>query len=82
MLALPSSSALAEDTIKIGLIAPFCGPFAEYGKWVGSGIKTYIKQHGNRVAGMKIELILRDCTGPGLDAEAAFKSAQENLGGV
>jgi hypothetical protein len=64
MLALPSSAALAEDTIKIGLIAPFSGPFAEYGKRMESGIKTYMKQHGDRAAGTKMELILRD-SGPG-----------------
>jgi len=56
--------AQAQETIKIGLIAPFSGPFADYGKQMEGGIKTYLAQHGDTVAGKKIQIIIKDTTGP------------------
>jgi branched-chain amino acid transport system substrate-binding protein len=62
-------------TIKIGMIASFSGPFADVGKQLLGGIKTYMKQHGDTVAGKKIELVTRDTTGPA--PEVAKRLAQE-----
>jgi branched-chain amino acid transport system substrate-binding protein len=67
--------AQAQETIKIGLIAPFSGPFADYGKQMEGGIKTYMAQHGDTVAGKKIQLIIKDTTGPA--PEIAKRLAQE-----
>jgi len=67
--------AQAEDTIKVGLIAPFSGPFADYGKQMDAGIKTYMKQYGDKVAGKRIEIIAKDTTGP--VPEVAKRLAQE-----
>jgi hypothetical protein len=39
--------AYAQETIKIGVIAAFSGPFADYGKQMEGGIKAYMKQHGD-----------------------------------
>jgi len=75
MLALTAGAAHAEDTIKVGLIAPFSGPFADYGKQMDAGIKAYMKLHGNKVAGKKIEIIMKDTTGP--VPEIAKRLAQE-----
>src|SRR2546430_16980394 len=61
---LPAASARAEGTIKVGLVAEFSGPFAGYGKQIQNGIKAYMKQHGDTVAGKKVELVLKDTTGP------------------
>lgn len=74
-LCLAAALARAEDTIKVGLIAPFSGPFAEYGKEMDTGIRAYLKEHGDRVAGKRIEVILRDTTGP--VPEVARRLAQE-----
>ncbi|HJV82103.1 ABC transporter substrate-binding protein, partial [Noviherbaspirillum sp.] len=74
-LALGSTGALAEETIKVGLIAPFSGPFADYGKQMEGGIKAYMKQHGDKVAGKKVEIIVKDTTGP--VPEVAKRLAQE-----
>lgn len=68
-------TAHAEDTIKVGLIAPFSGPFADYGKQMEGGIKAYMKQHGDKVAGKRIEIIVKDTTGP--VPEVAKRLAQE-----
>ena len=67
--------AAAQETIKIGLVAPFSGPFADYGKQMEGGMKAYMKQHGDTVAGKKIEIIVKDTTGPA--PEVAKRLAQE-----
>lgn len=74
-LGLAAAGAFAQETIKVGLVAPFSGPFADYGKQMESGIKAYMKQHGDKVAGKKIEIIIKDTTGP--VPEVAKRLAQE-----
>ena len=49
--------------IKIGLIAPFSGAFAGMGKQVEGGVRAYLDQHGSKVAGREIELLVKDVTG-------------------
>lgn len=71
--ALPA--AQAQDTIKVGVIASFSGPFADYGKQMQGGIKAWMAQHGDSVAGKKIQLIYKDTTGP--SPEIAKRLAQE-----
>jgi branched-chain amino acid transport system substrate-binding protein len=65
----------AGDTIKIGLLAPFSGPFAEYGKQFEGGVKAYLKQNGDTVADKKVEVIAKDTTGPA--PELGKRLAQE-----
>ena len=67
--------AYAQNTIKVGVIAEFSGPFADYGAQIEAGMKAYMKQHGDTVAGKKIELITRDTKGPAPDVAKRF--AQE-----
>src|SRR5699024_9961825 len=62
LFAMPLADA--QDTIKVGVIAAFSGPFADYGKQMEGGIKAYMAQHGDTVAGKRIQLILKDTTGP------------------
>ena len=52
--------AQAQGVIKLGLIAEFSGPFAQYGQQIYGGMKTYMKLHGDTVAGKKIEVIQKD----------------------
>ncbi|WP_443113507.1 ABC transporter substrate-binding protein [Herbaspirillum seropedicae] len=72
---LLASLAQAQETIKVGLIAAFSGPFADYGKQMEGGIKAYMAQHGDQVAGKKIQIIIKDTTGP--SPEIAKRLAQE-----
>jgi len=74
-LALAAAAAHAEDVIKVGVIAPFSGPFAEYGKEMETGIKAWQAQHGDRAGGKRVEVVLRDTTGP--VPEIARRLAQE-----
>lgn len=70
-----ASSALAADTVKIGLIMAYSGPFADTANQMQRGIDLYIQQHGDEVAGKKIELIKKDTGGPNPDV--AKRLAQE-----
>jgi branched-chain amino acid transport system substrate-binding protein len=74
-LMLAAAPAHAQDTVKIGLINVLSGQFADAGIQLDNGIKTYMKQHGDTVAGKKIELIRRDVGGPAPDVAKRF--AQE-----
>jgi branched-chain amino acid transport system substrate-binding protein len=53
-------TARAADTVKIGLIVPMTGGQASTGKQLDNAVKLYIQQHGDVVAGKKIEIILKD----------------------
>jgi branched-chain amino acid transport system substrate-binding protein len=70
-----SSTALAEGTVKIGLIMPYSGPFADAGAQMQAGIDLYVKEHSDEVAGKKIVLIKKDTGGPNPDV--AKRLAQE-----
>jgi branched-chain amino acid transport system substrate-binding protein len=74
-LLLAGLPARAEEPLKIGVIAAFSGPFADYGKEMEAGIKAFMKLNGDKVAGRKVELIIRDTTGPLPDV--AKRHAQE-----
>jgi branched-chain amino acid transport system substrate-binding protein len=61
--------------IKVGVIAPFSGPFADYGKQFEAGVQAYQKIHGASVDGNKVEMVIRDTGGP--SPEVAKRLAQE-----
>ena len=48
-------SATAQDVVKIGVVIPMTGAFAAVRREVAAGAKLYIQQHGDAVAGQKIE---------------------------
>jgi branched-chain amino acid transport system substrate-binding protein len=73
--ALLPTSANAQQTVKIGMINVLSGQFADAGTQLDNGVKTYMKQHGDTVAGKKIEIIRRD-TG-GVAPDVAKRLAQE-----
>ncbi len=68
------TAALAQDTLRIGLILPMTGPFASAGWQIGGAAKLYMQQQGDTVAGKKIQLIVRDDTGV---ADVTRRLAQE-----
>ena len=73
--AMLPAGANAQDTIKIGVINSYSGQFADTGAQIDNGIKLYMKQHGDTVAGKKIEIIRKDTGGPNPDV--AKRLAQE-----
>ena len=58
--ALAAGSAFAQDTVKIGLIVAMTGQQASTGKQIKAAVDLYMKEHGDTVAGKKIQVILRD----------------------
>ena len=70
-----SPAGWAQQTIKIGVILPFSGQFADTGIQLDNGIKLYMQQHGDIVAGKKIEVIRKDVGG--IAPEVAKRLAQE-----
>ncbi len=58
--SLLASPAAAQNTVKIGLVMPMTGVLGQVGKQAVAGARLYLEQHGDTVAGRKIELIVRD----------------------
>src|SRR5580692_3568114 len=58
--ATAAGHAAAQDTVKIGLVLPMTGTVGAAGQEVAAAVKLYMAQHGDTVAGKKIELIIRD----------------------
>ena len=56
IVGLGSGRAAAQATIKIGLVMPMTGTVGAAGQEVAAAVKLYMAQHGDMVAGKKIEL--------------------------
>ena len=72
---LAGSAAQAQQTIKIGLIEPYSGQFADAATQQDNAIKLFMKQNGDTVAGKKIEIIRKDVGG--INPPVAKRLAQE-----
>jgi len=55
-----AAGASAQDAVKLGFILPMTGQQQSTGKQEAAAIKLYMAQHGDTVAGKKVELIIRD----------------------
>ena len=76
--ALAATPGRADDsTVTVGLILPMTGPSASTGKQERAGAELYIQQHGDTVAGKKINLVVKDDTGA---ADVTKRLAQELIG--
>src|SRR5579871_6909165 len=58
--AFAPAAVLGQEAVKIGLIVPMTGGQASTGKQIDNAVKLYMLQHGDTVAGKKIEVILKD----------------------
>jgi branched-chain amino acid transport system substrate-binding protein len=66
--ALLLAVAAPAQTIKIGVINTYSGPFATLGDLIDKGFKLYMKQNADKLPpGVKIELVIRDDGGPNPD---------------
>jgi branched-chain amino acid transport system substrate-binding protein len=68
-------AANAQDSVKVGVVMSYSGQFADPGSQIDNGIKLYIKQNGDTVAGKKIELIRKDSGG--IAPDVAKRLSQE-----
>ena len=60
---LTSMTALAADPIKVGLIVPMTGPFSYMGRQITAGVSLYMAEHGDTVAGRKVQIVIKDDVG-------------------
>ena len=74
-LAIAPAAPATADTVKVGLILPYSGPFASLASIMDDAVKLWMKQNGDTVGSTKIEIIRRDTTGPNPDV--AKRLAQE-----
>lgn len=75
ILAALGSGAAFANTIKVGVVGPFSGPFALQGKNFQAGIDAYMAMHGKTVGSDTVEVIYRDL--PTADPAKAKAIAQE-----
>ena len=68
-------AASAHAQVKVGIILPYTGQFADGATQMDNAIKLYVKQNGDTVAGKKLEFIRKD-TG-GIAPDVAKRLAQE-----
>jgi branched-chain amino acid transport system substrate-binding protein len=73
--AFLSASAAAQDTVKIGLVLPYSGQFADTAAQMDNAIKLFMQKNGDSVAGKKVQILRRD-TG-GIAPDTAKRLAQE-----
>ncbi len=74
LLCYSVGAAHAQQALKVGLIMSFTGQFTDPATQMDNGIKLYMKQHGDTVAGRKLTLIRKDTAGA---PDAAKRLAQE-----
>jgi len=55
-----ADAVFAQEPLKLGLVQSMTGAFNTTGKAVVNGALLYLKQHGDIVAGRKIEVIVKD----------------------
>ena len=60
-LALSGAQAFAQGApFKVGFILPMTGQQASTGRQIEAAVKLYMAQHGDTVAGRKVQLIIKD----------------------
>jgi branched-chain amino acid transport system substrate-binding protein len=59
-LAFAAGAAAAQDTVKIGFILPMTGQQQSTGKQIAAAVKLFQQQHGDTVAGKKVQVIIKD----------------------
>jgi len=73
-LGMTALAAQAQESFKIGLILPMTGQQATTGKQIEAAARLFMAQNGDKVAGRKVELIIKDDGGI---PDAAKRIAQE-----
>lgn len=73
--ALLSLPALAQETVKVGLLLTYSGPSGLAGQHADDTIKVFQQRYGSTAGDKKIEFVKRDTTGP--NPEVAKRLVQE-----
>jgi branched-chain amino acid transport system substrate-binding protein len=73
-VGLAAFSAQAQTTVKIGALLPMTGPQQSTGVQISAAMRLYMAQHGDTVAGKKIQVTVKD---DGAIADNSKRLAQE-----
>ena len=88
VIAFGLAAAGAMAQVKVGIIAPFSGPFAHYGVLMKAGAEAYVAAQGGKLAGQTVEFVWRDEGGPNpantrtLAQELVVKDRVDYIGGI
>ena len=78
VMVLAAGGAAAQNTskvVKVGIIAPLSGPFADYGKMWQAAALAHQKMNGPTAGGAKVEIVWKDL--PEINPAQAKALAQE-----
>jgi len=73
-IGVSTVAAQAQSTVKVGVLLPMTGPQQSTGVQIAAAIRLYMAQHGDTVAGKKIQVIVKD---DGAVADNSKRLAQE-----
>lgn len=73
--AVPHAAGADQPPLRVGFVSTFSKLFTEQGKAANAAIAAFIKEHGDTVAGRKLEIVERD--DGGLAPETEQRLAQE-----
>jgi branched-chain amino acid transport system substrate-binding protein len=62
-MVLAGRAQAQSDTLKIGLILPMTGQQASTGRQIDAAVKLFLAQGGSKVAGRKLEVLVKDDAG-------------------
>jgi branched-chain amino acid transport system substrate-binding protein len=74
-LGMTHGAGADQPPLRVGFVSTFSRPFTEQGEAVKAAIAAFIKEHGDTVAGRKLDVVIRD--DGGLSPENAQRLAQE-----
>ena len=78
VLAFAVALPAAAQTVRLGFLNTYSGPFASLGEYVDKGARLYMKLNADKLpSGVKIDLVVRDAGGPNPDK--AKQLAQEMI---
>jgi len=58
--SITAGVASAREPIKIGAVQSMTGSFNQVGKQAMAGARLYLQEHGDTIAGKKVEIVLKD----------------------
>ena len=74
LLNFSASTQAASKPFKVGFVVAMSGPFASTGVEMLAGAKLFMAEHGNKVSGREVELVVKDDNGT---PELTKRAAQE-----
>src|SRR5690625_1170936 len=72
---LISTVTWAQEPVRIGVLATYSGPYADYGRQFDAGMQVFLQQHDNLLAGREVAFFTRDVGGA--NPSQARRYAQE-----